>query len=156
MSPKESLPKKLEGLYTALFIKNVEDLKRMFPPKHENIFAHHITLSFEPNDLNNISVGKETKVKIVGRVSDGKGDALLVRLYDGQTGLAIKNKNLHITLSTSNNEKNKRIPPVYSNELIKNALENNEVEIIDPPVEIDVIEGYSVKGKDVTKDPSDI
>jgi hypothetical protein len=45
--------------FTALFVKDIEDLLKRFPPKHKKIFGHHSTIEFQPNSLDGIEVGKE-------------------------------------------------------------------------------------------------
>lgn len=68
---------------------------------------------------------------MLGRVSDDKGDAIIVERYK------IKKPFPHITLSCADD-----VAPVYSEEMIEKAITNNTVETFDQPVEIAVIEGY--------------
>jgi len=77
-------------------------------------------------------------MKIIGRAQDEKGDALIVE------NTKSNNEYPHITLSVAEG-----VSPVYSNELIKNALEKQLVEYFDEPIEIDVTEGYSDGANDI-------
>ena len=96
-------------LYTAIFVEK-DVLKEKYPPIHINEFYHHITLEFKPKDVTNIPFGEKTKVKIIGRLTTDKVDALLVECPYS------KNIYPHITLSTAEG-----IKPVASNdEIIKN------------------------------------
>jgi hypothetical protein len=117
--------------YTALFIIDQEKLFNMFPPKHIHVFGHHLTLEFDPSNFKSISVGKESKLKIITRISDNKGDALLVETDRS------KKVHPHITLSCAEG-----IRRSYSDEMIEKAFENNSVEYLDNSVEIAVVEGY--------------
>jgi Fungal tRNA ligase phosphodiesterase domain. len=127
-------------IYTAEFVKNPEELLKMFPPKHKRVFAHHSTIAFKPNDLAGIEVGKESSLKVVARVYDEKGDALLVENSKS------KNQYPHITLSCAEG-----VSPVYSNELIKKAVESGRLEYLAAPYGISVVEGYSDGKNDFIK-----
>ena len=118
-------------IYTALFVKNKEELLSKFTPKHTKVFAHHATIEYKPQNLDGIETGREIKLKVLGRVSDDKGDAIIVERYK------IKKPFPHITLSCADD-----VAPVYSEEMIEKAITNNTVETFDQPVEIAVIEGY--------------
>lgn len=117
--------------FTALFVKDTEDLLKRFPPKHKKIFGHHSTIEFEPNNLNGIEVGKEYSIKIIGRAYDEFGDDLLVESPKS------KNKYPHITLSRGENA-----PPLYSKILFEKAIASSKVEYFNNE-EVKVIEGYS-------------
>lgn len=117
--------------FTALFVKNPDDLLKRFPPKHKKIFGHHSTIEFEPKNLEGIEVGKEYKIKIIGRAYDEFGDDLLVENPKS------KNEYPHITLSRGENS-----PKLYSKELFKKAIEFNNIEYFNDEY-ILVMEGYS-------------
>ena len=127
-------------IYTAEFVKDKYALLKIFQPKHQKIFAHHSTIAFKPGSLDGIVVGKESKMKIIGRVSDYKGDALLVENPKSN------NKYPHITLSCIEG-----VGPVYSNELIEKSVAQGTVEYFETPVEIDVVEGWSDGANDFIK-----
>jgi len=127
-------------LYTAKFVKDRDFLLKKFPPKHDKIFAHHSTIAFKPANLDGINIGQKSLVKIVGRAFDEKGDALLVENQKST------NENPHITLSCAEGVK-----PVYSNELIKKAIESGTVEYFKNPEEIEVVEGWSDGKNDFIK-----
>ena len=123
---------KLENVEcTALFIDNPTALLKMFQPKHKNVFVHHSTNWYKPLNLNDLEVGNKSILKIIGRASDQKGDALLVE--------NTKSKNMypHITISCADG-----IPPVYSNELLERATKDGLVEIFQEPFYVEVTEGY--------------
>jgi hypothetical protein len=124
-------------MYTAEFVLNKEELLKKFPPKHKKVFGHHSTIAFKPQSLEGIEVGKKSLMKIIGRAFDEKGDALLVENEKSN------NENPHITLSCADG-----ISPVYSNELLKKAIEDGTVEYFENPQEIEVIEGYSDGNQD--------
>lgn len=130
---------KIKPIYTAYFVTDLPGLTSRFQPKHTRTFAHHATIAFKPQNISGITVGKQVTLRVIGRVFDEKGDALL--LEGGQT----QQKNLHITLSCAEG-----VSPIYSNELIDRAIQEGKVEKIDPPLEIQTVEGY-FDGKDVTK-----
>lgn len=117
--------------YTALFILNQEELFKAFPPRHAHVFGHHVTLEFNPANFDNIHAGKKSKLKIIARIYDEKGDALLV-----ETDRSKKN-HPHITLSCGEGTRRS-----YSDEMIEKAFESNTVKYLSTPIEIDVVEGY--------------
>ena len=113
--------------FTALFVKDKKDLLKRFPPKHNKVFGDHSTIEYKPSTLDEIEVGKEYNIKIIGRAYDEFGDDLLVENPKS------KNKYPHITLSHGENA-----PPLYSKILFEKGnivYFNNE--------EVTVIEGYS-------------
>lgn len=117
--------------FTALFVKDIEDLLKRFPPKHNKILGDHSTIEFEPNNLDGIEVGNSYNIKIIGRAWDEFGDDLLVENPKS------KNKYPHITLSRGEN-----VPPLYSKILFEKAIANNDIEYFDNE-EVQVTEGYS-------------
>jgi hypothetical protein len=129
---------KLNVIYTALFVDDMRLLTQLFPPVHKTVLAHHSTIAFRPGSLDGIAVGTKQQMKIVGRVSDGKADALLVENSKST------NKHPHITLSTM-----KGVPPTYCNEMIANAKKEHLLEMFTVPTVIDVTEGYFDGEKDV-------
>lgn len=125
--------------YTALFILDQESLFNVFPPKHIHVFGHHLTLEFDPVNFDNVSVGKKSTLKIIARIYDEKGDALLVETDRS------KKIHPHITLSCAEG-----IRRSYSDEMIEKAFEANVVEYFDNPIEINVVEGYFDGENDIT------
>jgi hypothetical protein len=138
ISSPESI-EKIKPLYTALFITDITALTNTFKPRHPKVFGHHSTIAFKPDSIAGIDVGAESKIRIIGRAHDERGDALLVENP--------KSNNLHphITLSCAEGTS-----PFYSNELIVRAIENNTVEFYEPPIEVDVVEGYFDGTNDIT------
>lgn len=117
--------------FTALFVKNPEDLLKRFPPKHKKIFGHHSTIEFEPESLGEVEPGKEYFIKIIGRAYDEFGDDLLVENSKS------KNRYPHITLSRAENA-----PPLYSKVLFEKAIVSGVLDYFDNE-NVEVIEGYS-------------
>lgn len=98
-------------IYSAIFVNENELIKR-YKPVHENIFYDHSTIEFNPKDISNIPIGKRINIKIKGRLTTDKVDALLV---ENEFSL---NEYPHITLSTA-----KGVKPFESNSEIKNNLD---------------------------------
>ena len=117
--------------FTALFVKDKQDLLKRFPPKHKKVFADHSTIEFKPKNLDGIEIGRESSIKIIGRAYDQFGDDLLVENPKS------KNEYPHITLSRGENA-----PSLYSRELFKKAIESNTIEYFTDE-QVVVIEGYS-------------
>jgi|GEM_PF-1094378 len=90
------------GMYIAIKLdkKSKQALLGTFPPKHENVFADHVTLFFNPSidDQKAFEIGKEVTFSVVGEAFDENGQAVEVILPDG---IKSKNKHPHITISTS-------------------------------------------------------
>ena len=120
--------------YTAYFVNNPEKLLLLFPTKHKNTYAHHSTNAYQPTSIEHVEVGKNARLKIIGRVFDDKGDALLVENSKSA------NEFSHITISCADG-----VAPKYSNELIAHAIEQQNVTIFLEPVYIEVTEGYALK-----------
>jgi len=129
--------------YTALFVLDPQTLIKNFLPKHQNVYAHHSTIAFRPENLEGIEPGRKHKIKILGRTSDEKGDALLVENPKS------KNEFPHITLSCASD-----VGPIYSNELLKQAVENKTIEYFRQDVFVDVVEGYETTDGEVV--PADL
>ena len=121
---------KKEIKFTALFVKNTEDLLKRFPPKHTKVFGHHSTIEFEPSNLDGIEIGKKYNIKIIGRAYDEFGDDILVENPKS------KNKYPHVTLSRAKNA-----PSLYSKILFEKAIASNDIEYFDNE-EVTVVEGY--------------
>ncbi len=122
-------------MYTALFVKDVEGLLKKFPPKHGKVFGDHSTIEFNPGNLNSLEIGKESKIKIIGRAHDEYGDDLLVENPKSQ------NKYPHITISRGEDA-----PRLYSQILFEKAIMENKIEYFDNE-SVEVIEGYSKDNK---------
>ena len=126
-------------IYTALFVDDPAELIKMFPPKHPKIFAHHSTNQFRPKDTGDLEIGKKSRIKILGRASDEKGDVLLVENSKSE------NKHPHITLSCTEG-----VSPVYSQELLERSAQNGTVEMFETPLYAAVTEGYyNSEGKNI-------
>jgi len=102
-------------LYWAILLDepSKERLLCFTPVTHPNVYAEHITLSFNPNEQQNKKwqtvCGKRIKIKTCDYYEDKKGQAITV------SGIHRDDKAIpHITISCAEGTK-----PVYSNELIK-------------------------------------
>lgn len=116
-------------IYSALFINDPGVLKAHFSPVHSNLFYHHSTIEFNPQDVSNIEVGKKVSLEIIGRITTDRIDALLVKSPKS------KNTYPHITLSTADGVK-----PVESN---KAFTEHPDlIQMFDHPIYVDTTEGY--------------
>lgn len=125
-------------VYTAEFIPDEErgNLLKAFSPKHDNIYATHITISFKPaNGIQGIELGREKELQIIGIVEDERGQAVLVQ------GSKSAKDHPHITISCAPGTE-----PKYSNEMIAEAVKNGSVKYFEEPYPIKVIEGYSTGG----------
>lgn len=88
----------------------------------ENEFLHHCTIEFGDDTIvTDKQVGQYVSIEVIGLCFDNKAQAFLV-----DTCLS-KNKNPHITISTSN-----EVKPFYSNQMI----ENNTPLLFNYPIEI--------------------
>jgi Fungal tRNA ligase phosphodiesterase domain len=123
-------------IYSALFVDDINALKRMFAPVFQNVFYHHSTIEFAPKDATNIEVGKKVELQVIGRITTDRVDALLVN------NTKSKNKHPHITLSTANGVK-----PVESNDAFE--LEPTKLRMFNQPFTIATTEGYYADNKEV-------
>ena len=102
----------MEGyLAVVLTPESRTELLQQVPAKHANVFAHHLTIAFKPDEsvyskYANL-VGETTKMTITGEASDEQGQAVLV---EGPS----ENPNPHITISCAPGVK-----PAYSNTLLQ-------------------------------------
>ena len=82
-------------IYSALFVNDIDALKKRYKPIHKNEFYHHSTIQFNPQIIDNNLMGKTIELDIVGRFINDKVDLLLVS-NDYST-----KEHPHITLSTA-------------------------------------------------------
>ena len=118
-------------IYTALFVKDKNELLRYFSPAHENVYADHVTLKFRPENIDDLVVGREHPIEIIGRVQDENGDALIVNCP------ALNLENSHVTLSCAEG-----IKPFYSNDLVERAIKYKTAEYLKEKLQIVCVEGY--------------
>lgn len=123
-------------IYSALFVDDPGKLKSEFPPVHPNLFYHHSTIEFNPQDVSNLEVGKKVSLLVTGRITTDRVDALLVK------NAKSKNAYPHITLSTANGVK-----PVESNKAF--TEHSNLIQMFDHPIYVDTTEGYYENNRDV-------
>jgi len=129
-SSLEKLPEKLH-IYTGVFLKEMERvaLLDVFKPKHQNIYADHVTFWYKPDldqvrfiNKTNSPITQEFAIQVTGYAEDEKAQAVSVKFpWIDFTGIVIKNELLHITISCAEGTS-----PVYSNELLKNAVPYRE------------------------------
>jgi len=87
----------MSKVFIALFVNDIEGLKKRFIPLHKNLYYHHSTILYNPLSFTTSDkpIGEEFDLKIIGRFTNDKVDALLV---DNKFS---SNKFPHITLSTA-------------------------------------------------------
>ena len=96
-------------IYSAVFV-NKDDLIKKYPPTHPNVYYHHSTIEFKPKSIDDLPIGNEIKMDVIGRLTTDNVDVLLVK------NPLSKNLYPHITLSTADG-----IKPFQSNdEILKN------------------------------------
>lgn len=110
-------------VYVAVFLTPMarRKLLKRFGQKHPNLFADHMTIwNFQDGgDPESWPFGKTAALKVIGYVSDDKGQAVIVR---PPTKLRpVGGRTPHITISTT-----QAIPPSYSNELIRKSWDQEE------------------------------
>lgn len=104
-------------IYTALFLTEAAEnlIKQLYPPRHPNVYAHHVTLVFKPSptDIEFLDplVGREFQFEVVGEAVDERGQAVKVTVPET---LRVNGQVHHVTISCA-----KDVTPVYSNELLK-------------------------------------
>lgn len=117
-------------VYDAFFVDDINALMERFPKIYDKTYYHHMTVAFMPKELTYPQMlGKKENLKIIGRITTDKVDALLVESQYS------KNKYPHITLSTAPG-----IKPVESN----NAFQNHpdQIEYFNEPIYIKTTYGF--------------
>ena len=109
-----------EVAYTALLVDDPAKLKRVFKPVHPNVYYHHSTIEFQPENTDNIEPGRKHKLKIIGRLKTDRVDVLLVENPQSAIDTKFTNEFPHITLSTAEG-----VAPVESNQALKEAVEQS-------------------------------
>lgn len=109
-------------IYTAIFLtpESKQRLLELFPPQHESVHAHHVTLKFKPTDADIavIPMGKTVSFSVIGHASNNDCQAIAVKLPPD----VISNNSIpHITISTAPG-----IAPKASNSLLANGFENTK------------------------------
>ena len=104
--------------------KSREKLLEKFPPKYENIIAHHITVKF-PSDV----MPHPAKIQVVGHAAKDGVEAAVVSV-NGKTTRS-DGKVYHITISLENGKK-----PVQSNNLLMSGWKAIEPFDIDTTPEL--------------------
>jgi hypothetical protein len=121
-------------IYTGVFLSEETRsyLLEIFPPKHENVYADHITLCFKPSPKQVMETehwsgvnGKFLYIYVTHEVSDVNGHALMVEcpgvLEKGSLHkLPLTTPVLHITISCAEG-----VSPSYSNKLLRPADTDN-------------------------------
>jgi len=127
-------------IYTGHFVEDQDKLLNDIPPliadEGAKVHAHHVTKEFRPkNGIESIEPGKRRTLMAIGYVAAEGVHAVLVMSPDGEqlTG----NEFAHITIATAEG-----VAPVASNDVIAAATENGTIMPIEPPIPINVIEGY--------------
>lgn len=87
-------------------------LLRDFPPRHNQVHADHMTVWFNPTPdfVEQMAVGRQVRLKVVGVVEDEQGQAVVIR----PAGIKSMNRSPHITISTASG-----VGASYSNQLLE-------------------------------------
>lgn len=105
-------------VYSGIFlnIKSQWELLNAIRPTKSELFASHLTLSFEPTlqHLDNLPIGKRIKIKASGEAENSKIQAALVDLPQR---LKSDNKVPHITVSAAEG-----IPPKFANSMLQSQV----------------------------------
>ena len=126
-------------VYTGLFLDHEqrENLISTVTPHFEKVIAHHITLSFRPEDGIKVSdLGKLVEFKITGQVINEEIGVQAV-IVDLPEDVQSTNKSPHITISVRPD-----VPPVKSNDAISQGLENGTIINFDEPIILRGHQGY--------------
>ena len=143
--------KKRKAIYTAAFLTDAAkiELKNWWKlgtktELLENEFAHHMTIKFRPTpeEVLALPVGEKVSLRVMGYAQDEKGQAVVV----SPVGVVSSNDIPHITISTSNTEDDKKVSPVYSNELLSEGIE----QVLDGP-SVEAVVGF-FNGKEIRYD----
>lgn len=91
------------------------------PPAHQNVVADHVTVFYKPDEqfMRTVDVGNVVMLRCVEIVQDARGQAIRVELLENSSGIEIRNKVPHITISTASG-----VSSSYSNELLETASAN--------------------------------
>lgn len=102
----------IKPIYTGLFVQGKSGLEERYPSELPNKYYDHMTSVFRPGEIDAATLGEESDLHIIGRLTTDKVDALLVESED------TNNEHPHITLATADGVK-----PVASN---KEITENTD------------------------------
>ena len=97
----------IKPIYTGLFVQDKAGLEEKYPSELPNKYYDHMTSAFRPGEIDAATLGEESDLHIIGRLTTDKVDALLVESED------TNNEHPHITLATADGVK-----PVASNKEI--------------------------------------
>lgn len=122
-------------VYSGVFL-NTDDLVSRYGQTHENLYAHHSTIEFKPESVEELPTGQAMGLHITGRLTTDKVDVLLV-----ENPLS-KNRHPHITLSTA-----RGVKPSESN----TEIAKNEDKIVPLDDEVTGVIGWSDGKIDYTK-----
>lgn len=105
----------IKTVYWAVLLdeKSRNMLKAAIPPKHDNVYAEHVTILFAPTDKQDVKMfarwGERVELFVTGVAEDEKGQAVIVHGIE-RVGGGIP----HVTISCADGTK-----PVYSNNLLQ-------------------------------------
>lgn len=112
-------------VYVGLFFDQSTRAKLLeaVPPTHQNVVADHVTVLYKPDELfmRTVEVGNVVKLRCVEIVQDARGQAIRVELLENPSGIGIRNKVPHITISTAAG-----VSSSYSNELLEASSVSRE------------------------------
>ncbi|OGZ12241.1 MAG: hypothetical protein A3C93_03720 [Candidatus Lloydbacteria bacterium RIFCSPHIGHO2_02_FULL_54_17] len=124
-------------LYTGAFLDEEAkgEILAAFPPAHERVVAHHMTIAFGPDqeEVRATPLGEEVELTVVGEAVDEKAQAIVVESPLSKAEIP------HITVSVAEG-----ISSSYSNELLAKGYRR-----LDTPITIKARVGAFVKGRPV-------
>jgi len=140
-------------IYTGHFVREPDELLAKVPPQitgeGSRVYAHHVTKQFRPeNGAEDVTPGRLRTVRAIGQVAAEGVHALLVEPTDGEP--LSTNKYPHITIATANG-----VAPVKSGEVIAAAVEAGTISPLEPPLDIQTVEGYFSDGRVTTGPPAE-
>lgn len=127
-------------VYTGHFLMDSEELLTRLPSRlngeNTKIYAHHVTKEFRPqNGIQGIEPGRKRTLLLTGYVvAEGIHAAIVESLDDAVLTVY---DHPHLTIATAEG-----IAPINSGEVVGRAKQLGTVIPIEPPIEVQTVEGY--------------
>lgn len=112
----------MDTIYWAVKLTDASKSKLLglFPAKHSNVYAEHMTIAFKPprgvDEALMKECGSKVNLEIIGYAEDEKGQAVVV---NSQSVPRIGGGTAHITISCADGTK-----PFYSNKLVESGYDS--------------------------------
>lgn len=149
----ETMSEKPNVIYTGHFVDEPSKLLDALPPRINSdgsrVYAHHVTKEFKPDfGLEGVEIGTRRTIFAIGQLCVEGVHVALVESSDDEE--LTSGEHPHITIATEEG-----VSPVESNRVLREAHSNNSIEPIDPPIPIEVTEGYFDGKNDITSHGGD-